>query len=149
MAIYFGTRSIAARLGYRSPQSVINRHEKRNEVNPLPMYPRIKGRDWVWCISEPLLQLWEVREANLSRNLRIARLKLPRRKHRKKQQDGSQNGHKEWMLKAFIEGKEHGLPREAGFPATIEKPRRTRSLPTRIADEHFQRRLRSGRTRRQ
>ena len=149
MAIYFGTRSIAARLGYRSPQSVINRHEKRNEVNPLPMYPRIKGRDWVWCISEPLLQLWEVREANLSRNLRIARLKLPRRKHRKKQQDGSQNGHKEWMLKAFSEEKENGPPREAGLPATYEKPRRTRSLTTRIADEHFARRMRVGRTRRQ
>ena len=142
MAIYFGTRSIAARLGYRSPQSVINRHEKRNEINPLPMYPRIKGRNWVWCSSEPLLQLWEVREANLSRNLRIARLKLPRRKHRKKQQDGSQNGHKEWTTSAFSEEKEKRPPHETGLPVPQV---RAKSLPTRMADQHFARRMRSGR----
>ena len=178
MAIYFGTRSIAARLGYRSPQSVINRHEKRNEVNPLPMYPRIKGRDWVWCISEPLLQLWEVRETNLSRTQRIARLRLPRRKRGKTLQKDLTDGRREWTASPFSAGggigtsregpdkicricggtEPHGTdkccriidgekpPRDTGLPVPQF---RSRSLPSRIASEHFARRMRVGRTRRQ
>jgi len=106
MAIYFGTRSIAARLGYRSPQSVINRHEKRNEVNPLPMFPRFKGRNWVWCSDDAILVDWQKREAALSRHERITRLRRPRRKHRKTRQEGFADGHRDWTFRAFSGGKE-------------------------------------------
>ena len=116
MAIIFGTRSLAQRLGYRSPQSVINRHEKRNEVNPLPMYPRFKGRNWVWCSDDALLVEWQRREAELSRNCRIVRARMPRRKHRKTLQEGFADGRKEWTFRAFSGGKETEPIRASDLP---------------------------------
>ena len=110
--VLFGTRSIAKRLGYRSPQSVINRHEKRNEINPLPMFPRFKGRNWVWCSDDALLVEWQRREAALSRHERITRVRYPRRKHRKTLQEGFPNGHRDWTLETLTRGKEGRSLRE-------------------------------------
>ncbi len=112
MSWYFGCRSICQRMKWKSPTTPINRHERRDNPNPFLMYPQVRGRNWVWATSDELILLWEKREAELSRTQRIARLKLPRRKHRKKQQDGSQNGHKEWMLEAVSERENIGSSRE-------------------------------------
>ena len=178
MSWYFGCRSICQRMKWKSPTTPINRHERRDDPNPFPMFPWPRGRNWVWAVSDELLLWWEKREAELSRNLRIARLRLPRRKHSKKQQDGYQNGRRDWTASPFPEGgnlgtsrarpdnmcricggtKPHGTdkcyrmidgekpPRETGLPVPQF---RSRSLPSRIASEHFARRMRVGRTRRQ
>ena len=149
MAQYFGARSIARRMGWRSPTTPINKHERRDNPNPFLMYPQVRGRNWVWATSDEMILLWEKREAELSRNMRVARLRLPRGTRRKRLQKDPTDGHRHWTVEAFTEGKEDEPIREAGLPATYEEPRRTRSLPTRIADEHFARRMRAGRTRRQ
>jgi len=149
MASYFGTRHIAQRMGWRSPTTPINKHERRDDPNPFPMFLWPRGRNWVWHTSDELIFLWEKREAELSRIQRVARLRLPRRNRRKTLQKDLIDGRRGWTASPFSEEKEAGPTHEAGLPATYEEPRRTRSLPTRIADEHFHRRMRSGRTRRQ
>jgi len=97
---------------WKSPTTPINRHERRDDPNPFPMFPWPRGRNWVWAVSDELLLWWEKREAELSRNMRVARLRLPRRKRRKTLQKDLTDGRREWTHEAFTEGKENGPTRE-------------------------------------
>jgi len=117
MAQYFGARNIARRMNWKSPMTPINRHERRDDPNPFPMFPWPRGRNWVWCVSDEIIVDWQRGEAELSRNRRITRARMPRRKHRKTRQKGLASGRRDWTLETLTRGKGNESLREELPPA--------------------------------
>ena len=172
MAEYRTLRQICKRMSWRSPATPL----RRNRYDNFPMYPLPTIRGFVWVTSDVLIAGWEARKAEMSRGIRLKRPyhhKSPRypyfyrlnETHTETPKTTLTGGRKSALRERMDNvcricgGTEpHGTERccrridgekpshDTGLPVPQV---RSRSLPSRIADEHFQRRMKSGRTRRQ
>jgi len=135
-------------MSWRSPQTPINRHERIDDPNPFPMFVWPRGRNWVWYVSDELIFMWEKREAELSRNRRIARLKLPHGKHSNMLQRDLTNGHRDWTLETLKNGERKRAHEKNDSQKDLTRSVETKNpspltlLATRYADSFFEKRKR-------
>ena len=172
MSEYRTLRKICKRMGWKSPATPM----RRNKYDDFPMYPLPTSRGFVWVTSDVLIASWEARKAEMSRGIRLKRPyhhKGPRYPYfyrlyetRTETRRSVLSGERKAPLREGLDNmcpicgrtEPHGTercqrmidgekpPHETGIP-TVQV--RARSLPSQIADEHFARRMRVGRTRRQ
>jgi len=165
-------RQICRRMGWKSPATPL----RRNKYDDFPMYPLPTRRGPIWVTSDSLISEWEQRKSAMARGIRLKRPyhhKSPRYPYfyrlnetRTETPKTSLTGKRKAALREGPDAlcpicgapEPHGTERcqrilevekplhETGLPVPQV---RSRSLTTRIADEHFARRMRVGRTRRQ
>ena len=166
MAEYRTLRQICKRMGWKSPATPL----RRNKYDDFPMFPLPTIRGSVWVTSDVLIARWEARKAEMSRGIRLKRpyhhksprypyfyrLNETRTETPKTTLDGERKAaprmrpdkicpicgapepHGTEICCRRIDGEKPS--HDTGVPATYEEPRRTRTLTTRIADEHFAKR---------
>jgi len=159
MAEYRTLRQICKRMGWKSPATPL----RRNKYDDFPMYPLPTIRGFVWVTSDVLIASWEARKAEMSRGVRLKHPyhhKSPRYPYFYRLYETRTETPKTALagerapLRARMENvcpicgrtEPHGTER-CQRVIEVEKPShdtrlpdpqfRSRSLPSRIADQHF------------
>src|ERR1044072_5201753 len=69
MATYRTLRTIARRMGWKSPTTVL----RRREYEAFPIFRDFTRHGGVYAISDELITAWELAKANVERDMRIKR----------------------------------------------------------------------------